>query len=110
MSDHRRHHSPSDAARDLHLLVARTGLAVDMRACEQDQTNGALLGVESTRTISMTFVIGARRRRRGHDVPIVLRAWWIFFMASSPGSRRSPRGARRHRLAAGAMLGGLLIG
>src|SRR4029077_16357920 len=31
----------------------------DMRACEQDQTMAALLGVDVDRTISMTFVIGA---------------------------------------------------
>jgi branched-chain amino acid transport system permease protein len=31
----------------------------DMRACEQDQTMAALLGVDTDRTISMTFVIGA---------------------------------------------------
>jgi hypothetical protein len=30
-----------------------------MRACEQDQTMAALLGVDVDRTISMTFVIGA---------------------------------------------------
>ena len=40
-------------------LVARTRLGRDMRACEQDQTMAALLGVDVDRTISMTFVIGA---------------------------------------------------
>src|SRR6202048_4720786 len=40
-------------------LVARTRLGRDMRACEQDQTMAALLGVHVDRTISMTFVIGA---------------------------------------------------
>jgi branched-chain amino acid transport system permease protein len=39
-------------------LVARTRLGRDMRACEQDQTMAALLGVDVDRTISMTFVIG----------------------------------------------------
>lgn len=40
-------------------IVARTRLGRDMRACEQDQTMAALLGVDVDRTISMTFVIGA---------------------------------------------------
>jgi branched-chain amino acid transport system permease protein len=40
-------------------LVAKTRLGRDMRACEQDQTMAALLGVDTDRTISMTFVIGA---------------------------------------------------
>ena len=40
-------------------LVAKTRLGRDMRACEQDQTMAALLGVDVDRTISMTFVIGA---------------------------------------------------
>src|ERR1700737_1000841 len=40
-------------------LVAKTRLGRDMRACEQDTTMAALLGVDVDRTISMTFVIGA---------------------------------------------------
>jgi branched-chain amino acid transport system permease protein len=40
-------------------LVSRTRLGRDMRACAQDQTMAALLGVDTDRTISMTFVIGA---------------------------------------------------
>jgi len=40
-------------------LVSRTRLGRDMRACEQDQTMAALLGVDVDRTISMTFVVGA---------------------------------------------------
>jgi branched-chain amino acid transport system permease protein len=40
-------------------IVSRTRLGRDMRACEQDQTMAALLGVDVNRTISMTFVIGA---------------------------------------------------
>jgi branched-chain amino acid transport system permease protein len=40
-------------------IVSRTRLGRDMRACEQDQTMAALLGVDTNRTISMTFVIGA---------------------------------------------------
>jgi len=40
-------------------IISRTRLGRDMRACEQDQTMAALLGVDTNRTISMTFVIGA---------------------------------------------------
>jgi branched-chain amino acid transport system permease protein len=40
-------------------IVSRTRLGRDMRACEQDQTMAALLGVDTNKTISMTFVIGA---------------------------------------------------
>lgn len=40
-------------------MVSRTRLGRDMRACAQDQTMAALLGVDTDRTISMTFVIGA---------------------------------------------------
>jgi branched-chain amino acid transport system permease protein len=40
-------------------LVARTRLGRDMRACEQDLTMAALVGVDTDRTISLTFVFGA---------------------------------------------------
>jgi branched-chain amino acid transport system permease protein len=40
-------------------LVGRTRLGRDMRACEQDLKMAALLGVDTDRTISLTFVIGA---------------------------------------------------
>src|SRR3979411_2200014 len=39
-------------------LVARTRLGRDMRACAQDQTMAALLGVDVDRTISMTLRTG----------------------------------------------------
>ncbi|MES2713219.1 MAG: branched-chain amino acid ABC transporter permease LivH [Pseudomonadota bacterium] len=40
-------------------LVTRTPLGRAMRACEQDRKMAALLGVDTDRTISLTFVIGA---------------------------------------------------
>ncbi|WP_439816179.1 ABC transporter permease subunit [Zavarzinia sp. CC-PAN008] len=43
----------------LTLLINRTSLGRAQRACEQDKTMAALLGVDVDRTISMTFVIGA---------------------------------------------------
>ncbi len=41
------------------LLVERTELGRAMRACEQDMTMAALLGIDTDRTIGLTFVIGA---------------------------------------------------
>jgi branched-chain amino acid transport system permease protein len=40
-------------------LVTRTALGRSMRACEQDRRMAALLGIDTDRTISITFVIGA---------------------------------------------------
>ena len=41
------------------LLIAKTALGRQQRACEQDKKMAALLGVNVDRTISMTFVMGA---------------------------------------------------
>ena len=41
------------------ILVARTPLGRAMRACEQDRKMASLLGIDTDRTISLTFVIGA---------------------------------------------------
>lgn len=40
-------------------LVTRTSLGRSMRACEQDLKMASLLGIDTDRTISVTFVIGA---------------------------------------------------
>ena len=40
-------------------LVTRTPLGRSMRACEQDIRMASLLGIDTDRTISLTFVIGA---------------------------------------------------
>jgi branched-chain amino acid transport system permease protein len=40
-------------------LVSRTALGRSMRACEQDIRMAGLLGIDTDRTISLTFVIGA---------------------------------------------------
>ncbi len=40
-------------------LVTRTSLGRSMRACEQDIRMAGLLGIDTDRTISLTFVIGA---------------------------------------------------
>jgi branched-chain amino acid transport system permease protein len=41
------------------LLIAATPLGRAQRACEQDMTMAALLGIDVDRTISLTFVMGA---------------------------------------------------
>ncbi len=41
------------------LIIARTALGRKQRACEQDKTMAALVGVDVDRTISLTFVMGA---------------------------------------------------
>src|SRR5579871_1860734 len=41
------------------MLIAKTPLGRAQRACEQDMTMAALLGVDVDRTISLTFVMGA---------------------------------------------------
>jgi branched-chain amino acid transport system permease protein len=41
------------------LIITRTALGRAQRACEQDKTMAALLGVNVDRTISITFVMGA---------------------------------------------------
>jgi len=40
-------------------LVTRTALGRSMRACEQDLKMASLLGIDTDRTIALTFVIGA---------------------------------------------------
>ena len=40
-------------------LVTKTPLGRTMRACEQDLKMASLLGIDTDRTISLTFVIGA---------------------------------------------------
>ena len=41
------------------LLVARTSIGRAQRACEQDQTMAALIGIDVNKTISITFITGA---------------------------------------------------
>jgi len=41
------------------LMISRTALGRAQRACEQDRTMAALVGVNVDRTISLTFVLGA---------------------------------------------------
>ena len=82
-------------------LVARTRLGRDMRACEQDQTMAALLGVDVDRTISMTFVIGAALAAvAGMMYLLVLRPGRFLHGLCRRHQGLHRRRARRHRLAA----------
>src|SRR6202789_3605186 len=92
-------------------LVARTRLGRDMRACEQDQTMAALLGVDVDRTISMTFVIGSALAAVAGLMYLLYYGLVDFFMGFVAGIK----GFTAAVLGGigslpGAMLGGLLIG
>jgi len=42
-----------------HFLITKTRLGRLQRACEQDKTMAALLGVDVNRTVAITFILGA---------------------------------------------------
>ena len=92
-------------------LVARTRLGRDMRACEQDQTMAALLGVDVDRTISMTFVIGAALAAVAGMMYLLYYGLVDFFMGFVAGIKAFTAavlgGIGNLR---GALLGGLLLG
>ena len=92
-------------------LVARTRLGRDMRACEQDQTMAALLGVDVDRTISMTFVIGAALAAVAGMMYLLYYGQVDFFMGFVAGIKAFTAAVLGGiGSLAGAMLGGLLIG
>ncbi|MCX7307666.1 MAG: branched-chain amino acid ABC transporter permease LivH, partial [Afipia sp.] len=92
-------------------LVARTRLGRDMRACEQDQTMAALLGVDVDRTISMTFVIGAALAAVAGMMYLLYYGVVDFFMGFVAGIKAFTAAVLGGiGSLPGAMLGGLLIG
>ena len=92
-------------------LVARTRLGRDMRACEQDQTMAALLGVDVDRTISMTFVIGAALAAVAGMMYLLYYGQVDFFMGFVAGIKAFTAAVLGGiGSLPGAMLGGLLIG
>jgi branched-chain amino acid transport system permease protein len=92
-------------------LVARTRLGRDMRACEQDQTMAALLGVDVDRTISMTFVIGAALAAVAGMMYLLYYGLVDFFMGFVAGIKAFTAAVLGGiGSLPGAMLGGLLIG
>ena len=83
------------------MLVARTPLGRAMRACEQDMKMAALLGIDTDRTISLTFVIGAALAAvAGTAVHAPLRRDRFLHRLPGRGEGLHRRGAGRHRLAA----------
>ncbi len=92
-------------------LVSRTRLGRDMRACEQDQTMAALLGVDVDRTISMTFVIGAALAAVAGLMYLLYYGLVDFFMGFVAGIKAFTAAVLGGiGSLPGAMLGGLAIG
>jgi len=95
----------------LSYLVKRTRLGRDMRACEQDQTMAALLGVDVDRTISMTFVLGAALAAVAGLMYLLYYGQVDFFMGFMAGIKAFTAAVLGGIGALpGAMLGGLAIG
>ncbi|MEX0758221.1 MAG: branched-chain amino acid ABC transporter permease LivH [Tistlia sp.] len=92
-------------------LINRTELGRRQRACEQDKTMAALLGVDVDRTISLTFVIGAALAAvAGVMVTLYYGVidFYIGFLAGLKAFTAAVLGGIGS--IAGAMVGGLLIG
>jgi branched-chain amino acid transport system permease protein len=92
-------------------MIARTPLGRAQRACEQDMTMAALLGVDVDRTISLTFVMGAALAAvAGMMVTLYYGVidFYIGFLAGIKAFTAAVLGGVGSL--PGAMLGGLLIG
>ncbi|HWN71336.1 MAG TPA: branched-chain amino acid ABC transporter permease LivH [Haliangium sp.] len=93
------------------LLIARTPLGRAQRACEQDATMAALLGIDVDRTISLTFVSGAALAAVAGVMFLVYYGvidFFIGFLAGMKAFTAAVLGGIGSL--PGAMLGGLLIG
>jgi branched-chain amino acid transport system permease protein len=93
------------------VLITRTSLGRQQRACEQDMKMAALLGVNINRTISTTFVIGAALAAvAGLMVTLYYGVidFYIGFVAGIKAFTAAVLGGIGSM--PGAMLGGLLIG
>lgn len=92
-------------------FVSQTRMGRDMRACEQDQTMAALLGVDVDRTISMTFVIGASLAAVAGLMYLLYYGLVDFFMGFVAGIKAFTAAVLGGiGSLPGAMLGGLAIG
>ncbi len=92
-------------------LVARTRLGRDMRACEQDLRMAALVGVDTDRTISLTFVLGAALAAVAGLMFLLYYGvvdFYVGFVAGVKAFTAAVLGGIGSL--PGAMLGGLLIG
>jgi branched-chain amino acid transport system permease protein len=93
------------------LVISRTALGRAQRACEQDRTMAALVGVNVDRTISVTFVMGAMLAAvAGFLVTLYYGVidFYIGFLAGIKAFTAAVLGGIGS--IPGAMLGGLLIG
>jgi len=93
------------------LMISRTALGRAQRACEQDRTMAALVGVDVDRTISLTFVLGAALAAvAGVMVTMYYGVidFYIGFLAGIKAFTAAVLGGIGS--IPGAMLGGLLIG
>jgi branched-chain amino acid transport system permease protein len=92
-------------------IVAKTRLGRHMRACEQDLKMAALVGVDTDRTISLTFVIGAALASVAGVMYLLYYGvidFYIGFVAGVKAFTAAVLGGIGSL--PGAMLGGLLIG
>ncbi len=93
------------------LMIAKTPLGRAQRACEQDRTMAALIGINVDRTISMAFVIGAALASvAGMMVTLYYGVidFYIGFLAGIKAFTAAVLGGIGSL--PGAVLGGLLIG
>ena len=92
-------------------LVTRTPLGRAMRACEQDRKMAALLGIDTDRTISLTFVIGATLAAVAGSLYLIRYGvidFYIGFLVGVKAFTAAVLGGIGSL--PGAVLGGLLIG
>jgi branched-chain amino acid transport system permease protein len=92
-------------------LVTRTPLGRAMRACEQDRKMAGLLGIDTDRTISITFVIGAALASVAGTMYLLRYGvidFYIGFLAGVKAFTAAVLGGIGSL--PGAVLGGLLIG
>ena len=92
-------------------LVAATRIGRDMRACEQDLKMAALVGVDTDRTISLTFLIGAALAAVAGVMFLLYYGVIDFFIGFQAGVKAFTAAVLGGiGSLPGAMLGGLLIG
>ncbi len=92
-------------------LVTRTSLGRAMRACEQDRRMAGLLGIDTDRTISLTFVIGGSLAAVAGTLYLLRYGvidFYIGFLAGVKAFTAAVLGGIGSL--PGAVLGGLLIG
>ena len=92
-------------------LVTRTPLGRAMRACEQDRKMASLLGIDTDRTISLTFVVGAALAAVAGTMYLLRYGvidFYIGFLAGVKAFTAAVLGGIGSL--PGAVLGGLLIG